>query len=57
MTYHLREGVRFAEGTPLTSKDMAFTYRAILDSRNPVTEAQPYRRHWFLISPPIPTRP
>ena len=43
VTYHLRRGVRFADGTPLTSKDVAFTYRAILDPRNPVTEAQPYR--------------
>src|SRR5579864_43112 len=41
--YHLRHGVRFADGTSLTSKDVAFTYHAILDPRNPVTEAQPYR--------------
>ncbi len=43
VTYHLRHGVRFADGTPLTSKDVAFTYRAILDPRNPTTETQPYR--------------
>ncbi len=43
VTYHLRREVRFADGSPLTSKDVAFTYRAILDPRNPVTEAQPYR--------------
>ncbi len=43
VTYRLRHGVRFADGTPLTSADVAFTYRAILDPRNPVTEAQPYR--------------
>ncbi|MBV8155068.1 MAG: peptide ABC transporter substrate-binding protein [Candidatus Eremiobacteraeota bacterium] len=43
VTYHLRHGVRFADGVALTSKDVAFTYRAILDPRNPVTEAQPYR--------------
>jgi hypothetical protein len=28
---------------PLTSKDVAFTYRALLDPRNPVPEVQPYR--------------
>ncbi|HVA34060.1 MAG TPA: peptide ABC transporter substrate-binding protein [Candidatus Baltobacteraceae bacterium] len=43
VTYHLRHDERFADGTPLTSKDVAFTYRAILDPRNPVAEAQPYR--------------
>lgn len=43
LTYHLRHGVRFADGTPLTSKDVIFTYRAILDKRNPTTETQPYR--------------
>ncbi len=43
ITYHLRRNVRFADGVPLTSKDVAFTYRAILDPRNPVTETQPYR--------------
>jgi peptide/nickel transport system substrate-binding protein len=43
LTYHLRRNVRFADGVPLTSKDVAFTYRAILDPHNPVTEAQPYR--------------
>lgn len=43
VTYHLRRGVRFADGSPFTSKDVAFTYRAILDPRNPTTETQPYR--------------
>ena len=43
VTYHLRHDVRFADGRPLSSKDVAFTYRAILDTRNPVTESQPYR--------------
>ena len=43
VTYHLRRGVRFADGSPLTSADVAFTYHAILDPRNPTTETQPYR--------------
>ncbi len=43
VTYHLRLDERFADGVPLTSNDVAFTYRAILDPRNPVGEAQPYR--------------
>ena len=44
ITYHLRRGVRFADGTELTSRDVAFTYRAILDPRNPVLSQDAYRR-------------
>lgn len=50
ITYHLRN-VRFADGVPFTSQDVAFTYRAILDSRNPITEAEPYRRIVSLETP------
>lgn len=50
ITYHLRK-VRFADGVPFTSRDVAFTYRAILDPRNPVTEAEPYRRIAALETP------
>jgi peptide/nickel transport system substrate-binding protein len=51
ITYHLRRNVRFADGVPFTSRDVAFTYRAILDPRNPVTEAEPYRRITSLQTP------
>ena len=44
IVYHLKAGVRFADGTPLTSKDVEFTYRAILDPRNPVLSQDAYRR-------------
>jgi peptide/nickel transport system substrate-binding protein len=44
IVYHLRRNVRFADGTPMTSADVAFTYRAILDRRNPVVSAEAYRR-------------
>ncbi len=30
-TYHLRKGVTFHDGKPLTSEDVAFTYRKVLD--------------------------
>ena len=50
ITYHLRR-VRFADGAPFTSRDVAFTYRAILDPRNPVTEASPYLRIASLSTP------
>lgn len=44
ITYHLRPEVRFADGTPLRSSDVAFTFRAILDPRNPVLSQDAYRR-------------
>ena len=51
IVYHLRPGVRFADGAPLTSADVAFTYRAILDSRNPVLSQDAYRRIAALETP------
>jgi peptide/nickel transport system substrate-binding protein len=43
LTYHLRHDERFADGAQLTSADVAFTYRAIMDPRNPVPDIEPYR--------------
>lgn len=51
VTYHLRRDVRFADGTPLTAADVAFTYRAILDPRNPVESQDAYRRIAALRTP------
>ncbi len=44
IVYHLRPGIRFADGRELTSGDVLFTYRAILDPRNPVESVDAYRR-------------
>ncbi|HKE36659.1 MAG TPA: ABC transporter substrate-binding protein [Candidatus Baltobacteraceae bacterium] len=43
VTYHLRRGVRFADGVEFTSADVAFTYQAVLDPRNHAVTVQPYR--------------
>ena len=51
ITYHLRHDVRFADGKPLTSADVAFTYRAIMDPRNPVLSEDAYRRIVSLQTP------
>jgi peptide/nickel transport system substrate-binding protein len=51
IVYRLRKGVRFADGVELTSADVAFTYRAILDSRNPVLSQDAYRRIASLDTP------
>ncbi|HEY6487263.1 MAG TPA: peptide ABC transporter substrate-binding protein [Candidatus Cybelea sp.] len=49
--YHLRHEVRFADGSELTSADVAFTYRAIVDPRNPVESVDAYRRIAALQTP------
>ncbi len=51
ITYHLRRDVRFADGVPFTSADVAFTYRAILDPSNPVNDTSLYRRVSSLETP------
>jgi peptide/nickel transport system substrate-binding protein len=51
IVYHLRRGVRFADGAELTSRDVAFTFRAILDPRNPVESQDAYRRVAALQTP------
>lgn len=51
IVYHLRDGVRFADGRELTSADVAFTFRAIVDPRNPVESEDAYRRVASLQTP------
>jgi peptide/nickel transport system substrate-binding protein len=51
IVYHLRRGVRFADGVELTSDDVAFTFRAIEDPRNPVESEDAYRRVVSLHTP------
>jgi peptide/nickel transport system substrate-binding protein len=51
IVYRLRHGIRFADGEELTSADVAFTFRAILDPRNPVESQDAYRRVESLRTP------
>ena len=44
LTYHLRRGVRWQDGAPLTSADVAFTVRAILNPRNTIGSRNPFDR-------------
>ncbi|HWT07255.1 MAG TPA: peptide ABC transporter substrate-binding protein [Xanthomonadales bacterium] len=41
-TYHLRAGVRWHDGAPLTSRDVAFSWRAIVSPRNNVLHREGY---------------
>src|SRR5271170_5000309 len=41
--FHLRDGVRFQDGRPLTSKDVQWTIASILDGTVPTVKSQAYR--------------
>ena len=43
ITYRLRPGVRWSDGVPVTSADVLFTLRAILDPKNPVRSLEGYQ--------------
>lgn len=42
ITYHLRRGIRWEDGTPLTAADCVFTYRAVRNPRNEVPSQYGY---------------
>jgi peptide/nickel transport system substrate-binding protein len=42
LTYHLRRGVLWSDGVPVSARDVLFTLRAILDPRNPVGSHEGY---------------
>ncbi|MDQ6944230.1 MAG: ABC transporter substrate-binding protein, partial [Candidatus Eremiobacteraeota bacterium] len=42
--YALRRGVRWHDGAPFTSADVAFTWRAVMDARNAVSNRNGYDR-------------
>jgi peptide/nickel transport system substrate-binding protein len=44
LTYHLRRGVHWQDGSPFTASDVAFTFRAIMNPNNRVGSRNPYAR-------------
>ena len=44
MTFHLREGVRWQDGKPLTAEDVLFTYRLIIDPKTPTAYSESYKQ-------------
>ncbi|HTA38904.1 MAG TPA: peptide ABC transporter substrate-binding protein [Candidatus Acidoferrales bacterium] len=42
VVYRLRKGVRWQDGAPLTSRDVAFTYQQVMNPRNNVPERDVY---------------
>ncbi|NLC71917.1 MAG: peptide-binding protein [Desulfuromonadaceae bacterium] len=44
LTFHLRQGVTWHDGTPFTSADVLFTYRLYIDPKTPTAYAERYRQ-------------
>jgi peptide/nickel transport system substrate-binding protein len=44
IVYHLRPGVKWQDGVPVTAADVLFTLRAIADPRNPIRSREGYDR-------------
>jgi peptide/nickel transport system substrate-binding protein len=42
VTYHLRRGVRWQDGSPFTAQDVVFTYRAVMNPANNLPERYGY---------------
>ena len=42
LVYHLRRGVRWSDGVPVTARDVLFTLHAIVDNRNAVGSREGY---------------
>ena len=44
ITFHLRNGVKWHDGAPLTSDDVMFTYRRMIDPRTPTAYGEDFRQ-------------
>ena len=44
ITFHLRKGVRWHDGVPLTSDDVMFTYRRMIDPRTPTAYGEDFKQ-------------
>jgi peptide/nickel transport system substrate-binding protein len=44
ITYHLRSGIRWQDGAPFTSRDVKFTWQAIMNNANNVNSRNGYER-------------
>ena len=51
ITFHLRRGVQWADGAPLTARDVVFTYRAIMNPNNALPERYGYDKIAAIAAP------
>jgi peptide/nickel transport system substrate-binding protein len=51
ITFHLRRGVQWQDGAPLTARDVVFTYRAIMSPNNALPERYGYDKVTSISAP------
>jgi peptide/nickel transport system substrate-binding protein len=51
ITFHLRKGVKWHDGAPLTSDDVMFTYRRMIDPRTPTAYGEDFRQVKRAVAP------
>ncbi len=44
LTFHLRRGVKWQDGDPVTARDVDFTYRYMVDPKTPTAYGEPFRQ-------------
>lgn len=51
ITFHLRHGVKWHDGTPFTSRDVLYTYNVIIDPKTPTAYADDFKQVKSLVAP------
>lgn len=51
ITFHIRRGVRWHDGAPLTSRDVLYTYRVTIDPKTPTAYAEDFKQVKSITAP------
>lgn len=55
ITFHLRHGVKWHDGAPLTSRDVLYTYRVTIDPKTPTAYAEDFKQVKSITAPDLYT--
>lgn len=55
ITFHLRHGVKWHDGAPLTSRDVLYTYRVTIDPKTPTAYAEDFKQVKRITAPDLYT--
>lgn len=55
ITFHLRHGVRWHDGAPLTSRDVLYTYQVTIDPKTPTAYAEDFKQVKKITAPDLYT--